>query len=121
MALKVPAQKAAEIAIGSIGRGYDLARDLRLKYCSGDAKDLPLIEFDEVGCYDVALPGGISISNVSKLIKCNQGEAMRIGSDVTSFQQVNLIVSAGQFDFFQQLTDNLMFTYLFSLTSIVVS
>ncbi|XP_007041212.2 PREDICTED: MACPF domain-containing protein At4g24290 isoform X1 [Theobroma cacao] len=89
MALKVPAQKAAEIAIGSIGRGYDLARDLRLKYCSGDAMDLPLIEFDEVGCYDVALPGGISISNVSKLIKCNQGEAMRIGSDVTSFQQMS--------------------------------
>ncbi|OMO75145.1 hypothetical protein CCACVL1_16311 [Corchorus capsularis] len=91
MALKVSAQEAAEIAIGSIGRGYDLARDLRLKYCNGDATDSPLIKLDEVGCYDVALPGGISISNVSELIKCssNQGQAMRISSDVVSFQQMS--------------------------------
>ena len=88
MSLKVSAQKAAEIAIGSIGRGYNLALDLRLKYCNEDAKDLPLIEFDEVGCYDVALPGGISIPNVSKLIKCNQGESMRNKSDVISFEQL---------------------------------
>ncbi|XVE94198.1 hypothetical protein REPUB_Repub01dG0261100 [Reevesia pubescens] len=89
MALKVSAQKAAEIAIWSIGRGYDLARDLRLKYCNEYAEDLPLIEFDEVGCYDVTLPGGIFISNVSKLIKCNQGKQMRNSSDVISFQQMS--------------------------------
>ena len=100
MALKVSAQKTAEIAIGSIGSGYDLALDLRLKYCNGDAKDSPLIEFDEVGCYDVALPGGISISNISKLIKCKQGKGMRNRSDVLSFQKVNLFVSAGKFNFF---------------------
>ncbi|XWS55324.1 hypothetical protein CRYUN_Cryun10bG0165200 [Craigia yunnanensis] len=89
MSLKISVQKAAEIAIGSIGRGYDLALDLRLKYCNGDAKDSPLIEFDEVGCYDLALPGGISISNISKLIKCNQGKGMRNRSDVLSFQQMS--------------------------------
>ncbi|OMO92303.1 hypothetical protein COLO4_17717 [Corchorus olitorius] len=91
MALQVSAQKAAEIAIGSIGRGYDLARDLRLTYCSGDATDSPLIKLDEVGCYDLALPGGISISNVPELIKCssNQGQAMRISSDVVSFEQMS--------------------------------
>ena len=100
MALKVSAQKAAEIAIASIGCGYDLASDLRLKHCNGDEKDSPLIEFDDVGCYDVALLGGISIPNVSKLIKCNQGEGMRNKSDVISFEQllylfqlVNLISS----------------------------
>ncbi|XWS40400.1 hypothetical protein CRYUN_Cryun18bG0137900 [Craigia yunnanensis] len=89
MTLKVSAQKAAEIAIGSIGRGYDLALDLRLKYCNEDAKGSLLIEFDEVGCYDVALPGGISVSNVSKLIKCNQGNSTRNRSDVLSFQQMS--------------------------------
>ncbi|XP_022762743.1 MACPF domain-containing protein At4g24290-like isoform X2 [Durio zibethinus] len=89
MAPKVSAQKAAEIAIESIGRGYNLALDLRLKYCQGDAKDSSLIEFGEVGCYDVALPGGISVSNVSKLIKCNQGKGMRNSSDVISFQQMS--------------------------------
>ncbi|OMO75146.1 hypothetical protein CCACVL1_16312 [Corchorus capsularis] len=88
---QVSAQEAAEIAIGSIGRGYDLALDLRLKYCNGGATDSPLIKLDEVGCYDVALPGGISISNVPELIKCtsNQGRAMRISSDVISFQQMS--------------------------------
>ncbi|XWS62406.1 hypothetical protein CRYUN_Cryun06bG0008100 [Craigia yunnanensis] len=89
MALKFSAQKAAEIAIASIGRGYDLAGDLRLKYCNGDAKDTHLIEFDDVGCYDVALPGGISIPNVSKLIKCNKGEIIRNMSDVISFNQMS--------------------------------
>ncbi|XVF68265.1 hypothetical protein PTKIN_Ptkin10aG0191200 [Pterospermum kingtungense] len=89
MALKVSAQKAAEIAIGSIGRGYDLNFDLRLKYCQGDAKDLPLIEFDEVGSCDIALPGGIFISNVSQLIKCDPGKDTRNSSDVLSFQQMS--------------------------------
>ncbi|XVF45926.1 hypothetical protein PTKIN_Ptkin02bG0247100 [Pterospermum kingtungense] len=89
MALEVSAQKAAEIAIASIGCGYDLASDLRLTYCKKDGKDSPLIEFDDVGCYDVALPGGISIPNVSKLIKCSKGERIRFRSDVLSFEQMS--------------------------------
>ncbi|XVE94197.1 hypothetical protein REPUB_Repub01dG0261000 [Reevesia pubescens] len=89
MALKVSAQQAAEIAIASIGCGYDLARDLRLIYCNGDANNSPLIEFDDVGCYDVTLPGGISISNVSKSIEFNQGKCIRNCSDVISFQQMS--------------------------------
>ncbi|XVE48550.1 hypothetical protein DITRI_Ditri01bG0010600 [Diplodiscus trichospermus] len=90
MALKVSAQEAAEIAIASIGRGYDVANDLRLKYSKGDAKDSPLIEFDiDVGYYDVALPGGIHIPNVSKLIKCSKGERLRYTSDVLSFEQMS--------------------------------
>lgn len=93
MALEVSAKEAAGMAIWSIGRGYDLARDLRLKYCNGDEKDLPLIDFDGVGCYDVALPSGISIPNVSKLIKCSQGRSMRNRSEVISFDQVNLFSS----------------------------
>ncbi|XVE48551.1 hypothetical protein DITRI_Ditri01bG0010700 [Diplodiscus trichospermus] len=90
MALKVSAQKAAEIAIASIGRGYDITNDLRLKYYKGDANDLPLIEFGEVGYYDVALPGGIHIPNVSKLINCRKGERLRHISDVISFEQMSI-------------------------------
>ncbi|PPR96829.1 hypothetical protein GOBAR_AA23835 [Gossypium barbadense] len=89
MALKISAQEAAEIAIGSIGSGYNLALDLRLKYCQEEEKDSPLIEFEQVGCYDVALPGGISIPNVSKLIKCYQGKGTRNMCDVISFQQMS--------------------------------
>ncbi|XVE48548.1 hypothetical protein DITRI_Ditri01bG0010400 [Diplodiscus trichospermus] len=86
MALKVSARKAAEIAIASIGRGYDLASDLRLKYYKGDAKDSPLIDF---GYHDITLPDGIHIPNVSKLIKCSKGERLRYTSDSVSFEQMS--------------------------------
>ncbi|KAK8567797.1 hypothetical protein V6N12_006370 [Hibiscus sabdariffa] len=95
MALKMPAPKAAEIAIGSIGRGYDIATDLRLKFCKGNnSKDSCFIEFDEDGNHEIVLPGGISIPNVSKSINCDcdhKGELTRITSDVLSFQQSNSI------------------------------
>ncbi|XP_044489426.1 MACPF domain-containing protein At4g24290-like isoform X1 [Mangifera indica] len=89
MALKVPANKAAEVAIGSIGRGYDVAIDLRLKYCKGDLSDSRLIEIDQDGIQEIVLPGGISIPNVPKSIKCDKGERIRFRSDVLSFQQMS--------------------------------
>ncbi|XWS55323.1 hypothetical protein CRYUN_Cryun10bG0165100 [Craigia yunnanensis] len=89
MALKVPAPKAAEIAIGSIGCGYDIGMDLRLKYCKGGSKDSCLIEIDEDAGREIVLPGGISIPNVSKSIKCDKGERTRFRSDVLSFQQMS--------------------------------
>ncbi|KAH7575908.1 hypothetical protein JRO89_XS02G0249900 [Xanthoceras sorbifolium] len=89
MALKVPARKAAEVAIGSIGCGYDIAKDLRLKYCKGDLGDSRLIEIDGEGGREIVLPGGISIPNVSKSIKCDKGERTRFRSDIFSFQQMS--------------------------------
>ncbi|KAK7284032.1 hypothetical protein RIF29_13783 [Crotalaria pallida] len=89
MALKVPAHKAAEIAIGSIGRGYDISTDLRLKYCKGDSIHSRLIEIDEEDGREEVLPGGVSIPNVSKSIKCDKGERTRFKSDVLSFQQMS--------------------------------
>lgn len=88
MALKVSAPKAAEIAIGSIGRGYDISVDLRLKYCKGDSKESRLIEIDEDEGRKIVLPGGICIPKVSKSIKCDKGERTRFKSDALSFQQV---------------------------------
>ncbi|XP_057976841.1 MACPF domain-containing protein At4g24290 [Malania oleifera] len=90
MALKVPAPRAAEVAIQSIGRGYDIAIDLRLKYCKGDDMVNPrLIEIDEDAGRDIVLPGGITIPNVSKSVKCDKGERTRFRSDVISFQQMS--------------------------------
>lgn len=93
MALKVSPLKAAEIAIQSIGLGYDIAIDLRLKYCkrdtgSNNSNDSRLIDIDEDQGREIVLPGGISIPSVSKSIKCDKGERMRFSSDVLSFQQV---------------------------------
>ncbi|KAK3414289.1 hypothetical protein EUGRSUZ_I02769 [Eucalyptus grandis] len=89
MALKLPGPEAAKVAIGSIGRGYDVAVDLRLKYCKGNPMDSRLIQIDEDDGCEIVLPGGLSIPNVSKSIKCDKGERTRFRSDVLSFQQMS--------------------------------
>ncbi|KAL5993323.1 hypothetical protein ACLOJK_014247 [Asimina triloba] len=89
MALNAPPIEAAKIAIGSIGLGYDIAIDLRLKYRKRAFSDPCLIELDGDEGRDVVLPGGITIPNVSKSIKCDKGERMRFRSDVLSFQQMS--------------------------------
>lgn len=88
MALKVKAPEAAKIAIQSIGCGYDISLDLRLKYRKGDSKNPRLIELQEDHGREIVLPGGIVIANVSKAIKCDKGERTRFRSDVLTFQQV---------------------------------
>ncbi|GFQ03961.1 macpf domain-containing protein at4g24290 [Phtheirospermum japonicum] len=86
MALKLPAGEAAKVAIDSIGRGYDISLDVRLKYCKGDSR---LIEIDEDQGREIVLPAGISVPNVSKSIKCDKGERTRFRSDVLTFQQMS--------------------------------
>ena len=90
MALKISPLKAAEIAINSIGLGYDIAGDIRLKHCKRDSPDPWLIEIDHDQVHNIVLPGGLSIPNVPKSIKCDKGERIRFRSDVLSFQQVCL-------------------------------
>ncbi|KAL5715728.1 hypothetical protein ACHQM5_017511 [Ranunculus cassubicifolius] len=92
MAVKA-SSAAARIAIESIGLGFDIAVDLRLKYCKRDDAD-SLIHIDDdddesSSRRDVVLPGSIVVPNVSKWIKCDKGERMRFSSDVLSFQQMS--------------------------------
>lgn len=90
MAAKASAAlKAAEAAIQSIGLGYDLAEDLRLKYCKRSSPHSRLISIDDDRVHDIVIPGGIAIPNVPKSIKCDKGDRMRFGSDVLSFQQMS--------------------------------
>ncbi|XP_042508132.1 MACPF domain-containing protein At4g24290 [Macadamia integrifolia] len=88
MASRASRQEAAESVIESIGLGYDIAIDLRLKYCKNESSDPRLIELDEEQCQNVVLPGGLVIPNASKSIKCDKGERIRFRSDVLSFQQM---------------------------------
>lgn len=82
------AKTAAEVAISSIGLGYDLTNDLRLKFCKRSSPDSRLIAIDDDQVRNIQLPGGLLIPNVPKSIKCDKGERMRLCSDVLSFQQV---------------------------------
>lgn len=83
------ALRAAESAIQSIGLGYDVAVDLRLKYCKKKSADSQLISIDDGQVQNIVIPGGLSVPNVSKSIKCDKGERMRFSSDVLSFQQMS--------------------------------
>ncbi|KAK8497796.1 hypothetical protein V6N12_065890 [Hibiscus sabdariffa] len=81
------ARKAAEAAIQSIGLGYDLTTDLKLKYCKNPSNLITIAHRDNVR--DVALPGGILVPDVPKYIKCDKGERIRFASDILSFQQMS--------------------------------
>ncbi|GJS68222.1 MACPF domain-containing protein [Tanacetum coccineum] len=101
MALKLPAVEAANVAIQSIGCGYDISLDLRLKYCKGGLftdgslnsnstrNQNRMIDIDESEGRDIVLPGGLLIPNVPKSIKCDKGERTRFRSDVLTFQQMS--------------------------------
>ncbi|XP_051207503.1 MACPF domain-containing protein At4g24290-like [Lolium perenne] len=82
--LELP-RNAAESAVRSIGLGYDVAADVRLKFCKQRGE--PLIELDRDGVQDIVLPGSLTVAGVPKSIKCDKGERMRFRSDVLSFQQ----------------------------------
>ncbi|XP_059432170.1 MACPF domain-containing protein At4g24290-like [Corylus avellana] len=87
---KTVAQKAAvEAAIDAIGLGYDLAEDLKLKYCKRNSAEPRLIVIDDDQVRDLVVPGRISVRNVPKSIKCDKGERLRFASDVLSFQQMS--------------------------------
>lgn len=81
------ARKAAETVFQSIGLGYDLTVDLKLKFCKKASNLITIADHDHVR--DVAVPGGVLVRNVPKYIKCDKGERMRFASDVLSFQQMS--------------------------------
>ncbi|XP_062208139.1 MACPF domain-containing protein At4g24290-like [Phragmites australis] len=90
MAHKSRLQSTAESAIRSIGLGFDVANDIRLKYCKQrNSPDPLLIELDHGEVQDIVLPGGLTVASVPKSIKCDKGERMRFRSDVLSFQQMS--------------------------------
>ncbi|KAI5604216.1 hypothetical protein BDE02_01G272800 [Populus trichocarpa] len=83
------AKKAAEAAIEAIGLGYDLGFDLRLKYCKKNSPRLIVINDNDKHVRNMVIPGGFSLPNVPKSIKCDKGERLRFSSDVLSFQQMS--------------------------------
>ncbi|XVF58641.1 hypothetical protein PTKIN_Ptkin07bG0082300 [Pterospermum kingtungense] len=81
------ARRAAETAVNSIGLGYDVTADLKVKYCKKTSKLISIADHDHVR--DIAVPGGFLVRDVPKSIKCDKGERIRFASDVLSFQQMS--------------------------------
>ncbi|MCO5606642.1 hypothetical protein L7F22_060830 [Adiantum nelumboides] len=85
MACEREAARAAALgAVESLGCGFDLTSDYRLKYRKG-----LLLQLRLNSTKDLILPGGITIPDVSRDVKCDKGERMRFASDVMQFQQMS--------------------------------
>ncbi|XWS69494.1 hypothetical protein CRYUN_Cryun04dG0183800 [Craigia yunnanensis] len=74
-----------EKAVSSLGRGFDLTSDLRLKYCKGNER---LILLNETGKREIAIPGFGVIRDVPVDIKSDKGDRTRYQSDILNFNQM---------------------------------
>ncbi|KAK4479708.1 hypothetical protein RD792_015240 [Penstemon davidsonii] len=73
-------------ALGSLGKGFDLCSDFRLKFCKGKER---LILLNETDTRELSVPGFGSFHNVSIDIKCDKGERTRYQSDILEFNQMS--------------------------------
>ena len=74
-----------ERAFSSLGKGFDLTSDFRLKFCKGEER---LVVLNETERREVRVPGFGAIRDVSVDIKCDKGDRTRYQSDILTFTQV---------------------------------
>lgn len=79
-----------ERAISSLGKGFDLTSDFRLKYCKGKERLVVLNDADHER--EITVPGFGSVNEVSIDIKCDKGDRTRYQSDILNFNQVPCIL-----------------------------
>lgn len=75
-----------EKALNSLGKGFDLTSDFRLKYCKGKDR---LVVLNETETKELSVPGFGSFQHVSMDIKCDKGERTRYQSDILDFHQMS--------------------------------
>lgn len=75
-----------EKALNSLGKGFDLTSDFRLKFCKGEER---LILLNEIEKRELSVPGFGSIKDVSVDIKCDKGDRTRYQSDILTFTQMS--------------------------------
>lgn len=87
------------VALESLGKGFDLASDFRLRFAKGireggggDSRKR-LVVLDEQNKRDILIPGAggaTIIKGVSENIRCDKGDRIRFKSDVLEFNQVHV-------------------------------
>ncbi|KAI5678128.1 hypothetical protein M9H77_09078 [Catharanthus roseus] len=75
-----------ERAINSLGKGFDITSDFRLKFCKGKER---LISLNETETKELLVPGFGSFKDVSIDIKCDKGDRTRYQSDILDFNQMS--------------------------------
>ncbi|KAK3023457.1 hypothetical protein RJ639_042669 [Escallonia herrerae] len=73
-------------AISSLGKGFDITSDFRLKYCKGHDR---LVLLNETETRELVVPGFGSFDGVSTDIKCDKGHRIRYQSDILDFNQMS--------------------------------
>ncbi|KAK1352740.1 MACPF domain-containing protein [Heracleum sosnowskyi] len=73
-------------ALDSLGKGFDLTSDFRLKYCKG--KD-SLVSLTQDQTKQLSVPGFGLFNDVSTDIKCGKGDRTRYQSDILDFKQMS--------------------------------
>ncbi|CAN6550042.1 unnamed protein product [Malus baccata var. baccata] len=76
-----------ERALNSLGKGFDLTSDFRLKYCKGGKQRLVVL--NDTDRRELTVPGFRTIQNVSVDIKCDKGDRIRYQSDILTFNQMS--------------------------------
>ncbi|KAI7725320.1 hypothetical protein M8C21_029668 [Ambrosia artemisiifolia] len=78
-------EKLVQKAINSLGKGFDLTSDFRLKYCKGKDRLVVLNESEN----ELRVPGFGSFKGVSPDIKCDKGDRVRFQSDILDFNHMS--------------------------------
>ncbi|CAL5214054.1 unnamed protein product [Lathyrus oleraceus] len=90
------------VALESLGKGFDLASDFRLRFAKGireggggDSRKR-LVVLDEQNKRDILIPGAggaTIIKGVSENIRCDKGDRIRFKSDVLEFNQMSEVLN----------------------------
>ncbi|XP_077227379.1 MACPF domain-containing protein At1g14780-like [Tasmannia lanceolata] len=81
-------------AVRSLGLGFDLTSDFRLRFAKSGFRFGRLVELDEKNTRDVVIPGGNTvIPRVSNDISCDKGDRIRFQSDVLEFNQMSELLN----------------------------
>lgn len=89
------------VALESLGKGFDLASDFRLRFAKGirgggNSKSKRLVVLDEQNKRDILIPGAggaTVIKGVSENIRCDKGDRIRFKSDVLEFNQMSELLN----------------------------
>lgn len=77
-------------ALNSLGKGFDLTSDFRLKFCKG--KD-SLVNLNQDQTKELHVPGFGQFGDVSTDIKCGRGDRTRYQSDILDFSHMSEFIN----------------------------
>ncbi|XP_025813352.1 MACPF domain-containing protein At1g14780-like isoform X4 [Panicum hallii] len=80
---------AVEKAVRCLGRGVDMAGDLRLKHCKDAGGCLVLRSSEKKAAAKVVVPGFRVVADVPADVKCGKGDRIRFKSDVLEFNKMS--------------------------------